>query len=364
MTCDIVARMFRTAALFTFALALLPAGTAPAFAQDRVEIGASVLFYGDNTEFRNPFREGETIFGAAARVTVAAGLGDRTVLTLGAFANQRFGSDDAFELVRPVVSLTVRGDRSAFVFGTFDPSGETAPGPDLGGPHGLLPPLQRETLAFDRPYEAGLRWRFAGARLRHDVWIDWQRLNTPEHRERFDAGASGELQLKRPLYLPFQLLIVHEGGQLFDAGPVADSLAAAAGLALRGRAGRFDSAGLEIFALASRLVPDRGRDADDLDGAGFLARASAERSGWRGHLLFWRGRHFITDEGDPNYLSVRRNGRRYGGTRDYSEAGLTRVFRPDARVAIHASARVHRTERHYEYSYRILGVVDAAWKMR
>lgn len=364
-TCDIVARMLRTATPLTFALALLLAGPEAGFAQDTLAIGANVLFYGDNTEFRNPFREGETIFGAATRLTVAAGLGDRTTLTLGALANQRFGSDDAFELVRPIVSLEVRGHRSAFIVGTFPPRAEAAVrGPDLGGPHGLLPPLQREALAFDRPYEAGLQWLFDGSALRHDLWIDWQRLNTPEHRERFDAGANGDVRLVRGFSLPFQLHIVHEGGQLFSTGPVADSLAAALGLALRGRTGAFDAAALEVFALASRFVPDRSQDERDVDGAGFLGRASAEKSGWRGHILFWRGKAFISDEGDPNYLSIRRDGSRYPGIRDYAEAGLTRIFRPDSRVSIHASARIHRTERHYEYSYRILGIVNAAWKLR
>lgn len=357
--------MLRTATPLAFALACLHAGAQPGYAQDSIAIAANALFYGDNTEFRNPFREGETIFGAATRLTVAAGLGDRTIFTLGALANQRFGSDEAFELVRPVVSLTVRGARSAFVFGTFPPRADDGlRGPDLGGPHGLLPPLQRETLAFDRPYEAGMQWLLTGRRYRHDLWINWQRLNTPEHRERFDVGAAGEMRLKGPLGMPFQMHVVHEGGQLFSVGPVADSLAAAAGLALGGPLGAFDAAGVEVFALASRFVPDRGQDGRDVDGGGFLGRASVEKAGWRGHLLFWRGKSFITDEGDPNYLSIGRDGSGYRGIRDYSEAGLTRVFRPDSRVSIHASARMHRTEGHYEYSYRILGVVNASWKVR
>ena len=42
------------------------------------------------------------------------------------------------------------------VFGTLPgPHVGDPPGPDRTGPHGLLPPIQRETLAFDRPYEAG-----------------------------------------------------------------------------------------------------------------------------------------------------------------------------------------------------------------
>ncbi len=88
-------------------------------AQEQLAIRSDFLFYGDNTEFKNPFREGETIFGAAARVAAEIGLNDRVTISAGVFGNQRFGSEDAFELVRPVLSLTVRGRRSSFVFGTL-----------------------------------------------------------------------------------------------------------------------------------------------------------------------------------------------------------------------------------------------------
>src|SRR5688572_9869345 len=156
-------------------------------AQEKVTLRSDLLLYGDNTEFRNPFREGETIFGAAAREFADVDLGPRASVALGAFGLQRFGSTRAFEMVRPVIALTVRGRRSAFVFGTLPAADAAGPiGPDRGGPHGLLPALQRETLAFERAYEPGLQWQFAGTRLRHTAWLAWQRLNTPEHRERFD----------------------------------------------------------------------------------------------------------------------------------------------------------------------------------
>ena len=88
-------------------------------AQEQLAIRSDFLFYGDNTEFRNPFREGETIFGASARVAAEIGLNDRVTVSAGIFGNQRFGSEDSFELVRPVLALTVRGRRSSFVFGTL-----------------------------------------------------------------------------------------------------------------------------------------------------------------------------------------------------------------------------------------------------
>lgn len=323
----------------------------------RVTLKGDVLLYGDNTEFRNPFREGETIFGAAPRVCALVHLGDRVDLELGATGNHAFGGDDAFALARPVVALTIRGRRSTFTFGTLPlPRVDPAAGPDNGGPHRLLPPLQRETLSFTRPYEAGLQWTFTSPRLQHEMWINWQRLNTAEHRERFDGGAAGEVRAARHLFLPFQLHIEHEGGQLFASGAVRDSLGAALGASLRGSPARFDSAAIEVFALASRHVPDRSQPDRRRSGAGVFTRASAVRSGWRGHILFWRGDDFVKEGGDPNYLSIRRDGTRYRGVRDYAEAGLTRSFRPAPGVTVAASARVHRVEQRYEYSYRVLGV--------
>jgi hypothetical protein len=346
-------------------IALMIGSACPAIAQEHLTLEGNFLFYGDNTEFGNAFREGETILGTAVRAAAVFDINDRVRVSLGAFGNVRFGGDDAFELARPIVSLTVVGRRSSFVFGTLPPPrvGDP-PGPDRTGPHGLLPPLERETLAFDRPYEAGLAWKFAGETLRHEVWINWQRVNTKEHRERFDAGAAGEVKISRLAAIPLELHIVHEGGQLFAAGPVADSAAFATGLALRGRVGPVERATLEVYGLGSRFVPDRGVPSERRDGAAFFSRASAERAGWRGHLIVWRGRDFIKDEGDPNYLSVRRDGTRYRGTRDYSEAGVSRTFRPAQGVLVEASGRVHRIERSYEYSFRIVGTASLALKIK
>src|SRR5687767_11022121 len=137
----------RRQAILLLCAALLPSNAA---SQEQITIRSDFLFYGDNTEFRNPFREGETIFGAAVRVTAELDLNERITVAAGGFANQRFGSDTAFEQVRPVLALTVRGRRSAFVFGTLPPlTSELPSGPDRNGSHVLLPPLQRETLAFD-----------------------------------------------------------------------------------------------------------------------------------------------------------------------------------------------------------------------
>ena len=346
--------------LLALVLPVIDAQSGAVLAQERVTLRSDVLLYGDNTEFRNPFREGETIFGAAARVFVDTVLSDKATLSLGGFGNQRFGSEQAFDLARPVIAITLHARRSSFTFGTLPALRADGPmGPDRGGTHALLPPLQRETLAFDRPYEAGMQWDYVGDRLRHSLWIEWQRLNTTEHRERFDGGVNAELTISNHIALPMQLHIVHEGGQLFNTGPVDDSAAVAAGVALHGR-----GASLEVFGAGAHSVPDRQHPELDRTGPAFFARGAFERDGWRGHLIVWRGRHFIKDEGDPNYQSLRRDGSRYGGTRDYSEVGLAKRVELAPAAILEVSGRFHRIERYYEYSYRIVSIIGVRWKLR
>lgn len=346
-------------------LVLLGGAPAPLAAQPGVVLTADVLLYGDNTEFRNPFREGETIFGSAIRAGAEIELSPAATLRLGALGSLRFGSEDAFEIVRPVVALDLRRGGSTFVIGTFAPPDLlNVSGPDLAGPHRLLPPFQRETLTFDRPHEAGLMWRLDWRRLRHEMWVNWQRLNTPAHRERFDSGAAASIRLTGTLLLPMHLHFVHEGGQLHASGPVADSAAFATGLALTRTVHEQTRVSLELLGAASRYVPDRERPEASRSGAAFFTRAAIARGAWRGHLIVWRGDDFVKVEGDPNYQAIRRDGSRWRGVRDYAEAGVTRSFEPAPAVRVEASARAHRTERYYEYSFRVLAAVAVRARVR
>lgn len=333
-------------------------------AQEKVTLRSDILLYGDNTEFRNPFREGETIFGAAARLFGEFELNPRVAISLGAFGNQRFGSDKGFEQARPVIALTARGRHNTFTFGTL-PSRtiDTPVGPDRNGPHGLLPPLQRETLAFERPYEAGLQWDLRTNTLTESAWLEWQRLNTTDHRERFDGGLHARVRLAGGFTIPLQVHVVHEGGQLFAAGPVHDSAAAALGIAYQTAVDRARIT-IDAFGLRAKSVPDREQPELDRTGRAFFARFAVEYIGWRAHAIAWRGSRFIKDEGDPNYLSIRRGGRFYRGVRDYAEAGLARRFTLAPGAAIEVSGRLHRTEQHYEYSYRVLSAASLRWPLK
>ena len=339
-------------------LLLLMAGRAPA--QERVTLLTHVDFYADNTEFFNEFRDGETLLGAAFSFAADVELNERVVFRGGVFGNHRFGSD-RFEQWRPIVRVALRGERQRFIIGTLDTvERQDGLGPDRTGPHGLLPPLQRETLAFTRPYEAGLQWKIDAARLHQDMWINWQQLNTEDHRERFDTGLSGRLTFDTsiPISLAYQYHLVHEGGQLFNAGTVRDSWAIGPGVIIEPRFWFFDRTAVEGYALFSRNVPNRAHLDIAERGHGIFTRFSGERDGWRGHLIIWGACDWIKDEGDENYGSVRQDGTLFRPTRHYGELGLTKIFHPADGMEVEGSARAHRAERDYSYSFRILARVD------
>lgn len=138
--------------------------------------------------------------------------------------------------------------------------------------------------------------------------------------------------------------------------PVADSVAAAVGVEIGGPVGRLDRLGLEMTAVGSRHVPDRGRPEDSRSGFATFVRVSIERTPWRLHAILWRADDFIKTEGDRLYQSVRRDGTLDGGLRDYGEAGLTRTFPLAQDSVLETSLRLHRVERAFDYSFRVLAV--------
>lgn len=320
-------------------------------------VDATVAFYGDNTEFFNPFRVGETTLGTHALVFGEARTSDRLAIRAGILANQRFGTRNAFEQIRPVISLIVGGPKSRLVLGTLDNTRRAyGPGPDRSGLHSILPPLQVETLAFTRPWEAGAQWIVDTPAVKHESWVNWQRLGTATQREEFDAGSTSRFRVHRALVIGGDFHVVHDGGQLTDAGAVGESIAGSAGGEIGGPAGSFQRIALEAYVLGSRNVPDRAEPLSIRSGFATFLRASAERNFWRVHGILFRGDDFITREGDPNYLSIRRDGSGFRNLRDYAEAGLTKTFALAHDSFLEASLRAHRIEQHYEYSFRIFAV--------
>jgi hypothetical protein len=323
-----------------------------------VKLVTEAFVYADNTEFFNPYRTGETIFGLWAREYFSARLGENVEVRAGVFVNERFGDERSFELVRPVISLRIGTERSRFVLGTLETVRRAdGIGPDVTTLHGLLPPIQVETLAFTRPYENGVQWILDTERLKNDVFLSWQKLNTPEHREVLDAGLAGRAHVIGPLWAGAQFHVVHHGGQLYDVGPVTDSFAYGPGVMAAGPLAFLDRASAEAYFLFSSDKRDREDPNRTTTGHGAFLRLAGEKNGWRGHLIVWRAADFVKEEGDPNYLSRSEDGATFRSSRTYGELGLTKVFRPVSGVELEPSFRLHRVDTSVEYSYRLIARV-------
>src|SRR5262245_28336731 len=85
-------------------------------AQQHETIRTDLTFYGDNTEFANTFREGETLLGASGQIVLDVSVNEAVSFQGGVFGNERFGSARAFEQVRPVLTLVVKNRTNQFVF--------------------------------------------------------------------------------------------------------------------------------------------------------------------------------------------------------------------------------------------------------
>src|SRR5690348_6220785 len=106
-------------------------------------------FYGDNTEFFEPYRTGETLLGQQGKSWMEAALGPKTILSAGVFGDFRSTSDqDPFVDVKPLLSFEYHEDGTRLIMGTLDATNR----------HGFIEPLEVTFLEFTRPIEYGLQW--------------------------------------------------------------------------------------------------------------------------------------------------------------------------------------------------------------
>ena len=288
--------------LFALVPRALSAGEHPVTAE------VSSFFYADNTEFiGDPYRDGETLLGEQLHLSLDVLTANNVHLRFGVQTDTRSGDSKAFRSVWPILAFEIGGPKNRLVLGTLR-SGvfgrEVSEGlwPDESGPHGLLPPLQVDTLSITQSNDAGLQWLCRSGPFNNDLWIAWRRLNTESQRERFDAGLNSRLVAMKTSHVSLAIAaqghVYHQGGQLTHEGAVGDSMAGGVGAQSEIRMGH-GVLRVEAFALRSKNDPDRGDTlrADHLNGHGVFVRASYEIANWRGAWIHWTGVDFIKTEG-------------------------------------------------------------------
>ncbi len=322
----------------------------------RIDLRTRVTLYGDNTEFFTPYRTGETLLGGQVTSWVEAHPSRRTSVRLGAFADHRFGSGDFADSVRPVIAFRHLTTHSLGVIGTLETDRR----------HGLLDPIMVSTREITSPVEYGLQWRERRRHTRAEVWVNWQRLNTPTQREQFEMGAVIGAAPLSWLTIEGQHLWFHRGGQLHDAGvPVSNNRVTALGARVHDSLPVVGMASLAAYRLWSDGHIDPAYPADRPSrGSGTYLRAAITPRGWAEvFAIHWRGNDFAADAGDPNYGSAGQDPSHYRPDRTYSEVGVQRRTRLRGGVQFDAEARWHRIDDEdsiaffgtpWEFSYRIL----------
>jgi hypothetical protein len=330
-------------------------GPASAAAQS-IDWRTRATFYGDNTEFFTPFRTGETILGAQVFTFLDIVPSEHTRFQAGVFGDLRYGSEEFLDPVKPILSFRYETPATLGVLGTLETVNR----------HGYLEPLEVTTLEFTRPIEYGAQLIQRRRYWEMDLFLDWQGLNTPSSREVFNYGMVLRGLPASFLSLEFQFHGLHHGGQLFDAGvPVTNNTNSAIGATLKHRLGVLGQSSFSAYYLSSRghidpafpdSLPDRGH--------GTYLRGSVEPAGYVDvFAIYWMGRDFHTDEGDPNYNSAGVADTLYRSRRRYFELGVARRTRIDSRVELEAEFRLHRSDddvsealfdSKWEYSYRLI----------
>jgi hypothetical protein len=229
-----------------------------------------------------------------------------------------------------------------------------------------LDPLEVSTLELTRPVEYGLQWIERRRRWRAEAFLNWQQLNTVSQPEILDAGFVVRFQVANVLALEAQGHQRHQGGQLDEPPfPVTNNGAFALGLTLSQRLGPVGRGSLQLFQLASRGTVDPAPPADaPRSGHGTFVRAGLEPAGALELFgILWRGRDFLSQEGDHNYNSAGRNPGFYRSRRKYLEIGALRRAVLDGGVEFDLEFRLHRVDDEpsvaigsssWEYSYRVV----------
>jgi len=310
-----------------------------------IDLMNQFTFYGDNTEFFEPFRVRETILGQQFKSYLDGAVGDHTFLWGGIFADHRSAQDTATE-VQPILSFIYRTDESEGVLGTIQPVAR----------HGLIEPMEVTTLELTRPIEYGLQWIQKDSFLHMDAFLDWQQLLSPADREVFDYGGSAILPLDDLFAFEAQIHGYHIGGAMYG-GLVRNNLAGGIGLKIQIHPRELGKTYLEVYALGSKDT-NRPLYPGPTLGSGLYTKLSfSPDNAWEFFGLSWFGQDYMSEEGDSNYNSLGADGVYYKSSRTYEELGIRRFVQIESGVTFDFELRSHWIEDAWANSFRIVAQV-------
>jgi hypothetical protein len=314
---------------------------APLAGSGEVDWKNQFTFYGDNTEFYEPFRVRETILGQQFDSYLDASASDHVDLWGGLFVNHPSAQEVETD-AQPILSFIYHTDVSQFIFGTLQPVYR----------HGLIEPMEVTTLELTRPIEYGLEWVQKDNFINLDSFLNWQQILTDVDREIFDYGGSSQLPLASGVILEGQCHGYHVGGANVDA-LVRNNLAAGIGLAFKPHLPVLGSSSIEIFGLGSK-DSDRPNYPGPTYGEGLYTKIIISPDDrWQFFGISWFGKDYMSEEGDSNYNSLGADGVYYESNRTYEELGLRRFVEIEKGVTFDFELRSHWIDTSWANSFRI-----------
>lgn len=281
----------------------------------------------DNT-FTNGLGRDTTLIGNLVNASIYTRLLPTLEAEVGVFANMPFGHDREISQVRPILRLTYQPvEQITAVVGTI-----RAPHRDF---HDAVFDNGNR---FLRPIEQGAQMLVDSEFYRQDLFINWEQAFRGSAPNRFDAGYAGQLKFG-PLHFNGQAHWVRNGQALFKLDRsfnTRDNLVVAVGPELVLEPSRFfrsagwwNQIGIRFTYLTSYNQADDGSSASR--GRGYELQAWLDLAGWRPSLAFWKGRNFLSQQGDPEFRAS-----------NFPEVGLSKTIRLGDRASIEFGAQARR----------------------
>ncbi len=281
----------------------------------------------DNT-FTNGLGRDTTLIGSQLNATLYRRLLPGLEAELGVFANMPFGHDTEVSQVRPIVRLTYQpAEQLTAVVGT------------LRTPHrDFHDAVFDNGNRFLRPIEQGAQMLVDSRYYRQDLFINWEQAFRGSAPNRYDVGYAGQLRFG-PLHFNGQVHWVRNGQALFKLDrsfDTRDNLVAGGGPELVLEPSQYfpmlpwwNQFGVRFTYLTTYNQTDDESDATR--GRGYELQTWLDLAGWRPSLSFWKGRNFLSQQGDPEFRAS-----------NFPEIGLSKTIWLSERTSIEFGGQARR----------------------
>jgi len=261
-------------------------------------------FFKDN-EYFNKIVDGYTLYGTQLNPQLVYYPTKDLRLEAGVFLWKDFGNP-VLQQVRPTFRATWTKGKQQVILGNIRPHLH----------HDYIEPLFNFERAMLNPLEEGAQYRYQGARLFVEEWVDWQRqqYRFSNYQEEVAGGVSSSYRLGRDgsrwqVAVPFQFTAIHHGGQIDTLNkPLQTAFNEALGLeARRQLAGATVRAlrlsgyvlGFQDYSFTAGQFPFRY-------GRGLYLNTTLETRYADVMLSYWQGSRFISPLGGDLYQSASR----------------------------------------------------------